>query len=123
MCSRRAPSPASAWIPDQVRDDDFSVSEHSFGAIADGRCMMPNAYAIVAGRGVFMAYLLIRDIPDHVLDYLRRCARQNGRTVEAEVRQILMDRIAREPGLVPPFRKRPRTRIWTKAQPPQILPC
>ncbi|QIM15412.1 Arc family DNA-binding protein [Leucobacter insecticola] len=43
-----------------------------------------------------MAQLLIRQLPDEVKEGLRELAREKGRSMEAEARAILVDRIRAE---------------------------
>ena len=38
-----------------------------------------------------MAQLVVRDLPEHVKDQLKRRAKAHGRSLEAEVREILAD--------------------------------
>ena len=47
-----------------------------------------------------MAQLIVRNLPDDVKERLKRRAKQHGRSLEAEVREILLD--ASEPSQHPP---------------------
>jgi plasmid stability protein len=45
-----------------------------------------------------MAQLIVRDLEEHVKERLRRRARQNGRSMEEEARDILRKAILTKPG-------------------------
>lgn len=51
-----------------------------------------------------MAQMIVRNVPDHIKERLRARARANGRSLEAEVRDILarVPEVVGEPDEVPP---------------------
>lgn len=58
-----------------------------------GRCPL----ALLATSGDLVAAVSIRDLDDHVREKLRVRAAAHGRSMEAEIRQILADAVS-EPG-------------------------